>query len=164
MEGASIKTDTVIPTSTIEQSPELPDKLQKIVNALSEYHKVFLHKKTLNGQEPVKLEDIRNYLKELCCQICDYIEDSNNIPTLLHNPSFKKMFEDKSDYEDFKKMFDVLRENTGDWDSEVSILVPYWCNLMFVQYPFSISQQHIQNLIYNSINSNLEEENDIQKS
>jgi hypothetical protein len=136
--------DTVIPENiTIDQSPELPDNLQKIVNALSEYHKVFLHKNTLTGQEPVKLEKIRNYLKEVCCQICDYIEDSNNIPSFLGDA-------------DFKKMFDVLKENTKEWDSDISILIPYWCNLMFVQYPFSISQQHIESLMKNSKKSNVE--------
>jgi hypothetical protein len=146
MEGGN-SINTVIPiTQQEEQSPELPNKIQTIVNALAEYHKTFLHKKTLNGQEPAKVEDIKNYLKELCYQICDYVEDSNNIPTLLHNPSFKKMFEDKSDYEDFKNMFDVIKENTVGWDSEISILIPHWCKLIFIQFPFTISHNHIQSL------------------
>jgi len=130
--------DTVIPIrKDTFQSPELPDKLQKIISAMIEYHKSFLHKNTLNSQEPYKLENIQKYLKEVCCQICDYIEDSNNIPTLLDDP-------------DFKRLFEFLKEETIEWDSEISVLIPYWCNLMFVQFPFSISQNHIWQLYKNS--------------
>lgn len=130
--------NTVIPSGKDTlQSPELPDKLQKILSAMIEYHKNFLHKNTLNSQNPNKLEEIRKYFKEVCCQICDYIENSDNKPTLLQDS-------------DFQKLFQVIQQETNDWDSEISVLIPYWCNLMFVQYPFSISQNHIWQLYKNS--------------
>jgi hypothetical protein len=137
MEGGNI-INTVIPiTPHQEQSPELPEKLQKILDALAEYHKICLQKNTLNTQEPKKIEDIRQYFKKVYAEICDYIEDSKNTPTLLQDP-------------DFQKMFGVLKECTREWDADISVLVPHWCNLMFIQFPFTISHNHIQSLRNNN--------------
>lgn len=126
----------VIPINTSSTTSNTPDeRLQNILDALSEYHKELLIKYSHFTQSPQELISIQTLLREKAKLIRNY---------LLYN----KLPENVDPH--LKECLESLKSANTPWDPEVSILTNYWCDLMFIKHPFTMNHEHIKNLLKNS--------------
>ena len=114
----------------------IPDRLKRVLDALSEYHKDILIKYSHFTQSPQELIAIQTLLREKAKVIRNY---------LLYNK-----FPEGADTE-LKECLDNIKQANTPWDPEISTLTNYWCDLMFIKHPFTMSHKHIQNLLKNSL-------------
>jgi hypothetical protein len=114
----------------------IPDRLKSVLDALSEYHKDILIKYSHFTQSPQELIAIQTLLREKAKVIRNY---------LLYNK-----FPEGADPE-LKECLDHLKKANTPWDPEISTLTNYWCDLMFIKHPFTMSHAHIKNLLKNSL-------------
>jgi hypothetical protein len=125
-----------INNTTLTQNDSPPDdRLKRIVDALAEYHKELLIKYSHFTQSPQELIAIQTLLREKAKIIRNY---------LLYNK-----LPDNVDPQ-LKECLDNLKSANTPWNPEVSILTNYWCDLMFIKHPFTMSDKHIKNLLRNS--------------
>jgi hypothetical protein len=113
---------------------EVPERLQQILKLISDYHEDILHN-TLDTQRPQYINDIRKFFKERNTELINFVK-------WRQNP--------KSSDEKFIALINKIRDLIEPWDSDITTLVPEWCNKVFIEYPFTLSTVHIRNLYKNS--------------
>lgn len=130
----------------------IQQRLQKILNILIQYHTHLLQKNTLLTQDPNTLIDLRTLLRK---------EGQNINHFILYGkyPQKQEAIEDPL----LKETLTNLQEVLHPWNAEVSTLSEYWCKMMFTQYPFSISYDHMKNL-YKNYGLPIEEDADTSES
>ena len=122
----------------ISNTNAIPDRLKSVLDSLSEYHKGILINYSHFTQSPQELIAIQTLLREKAKVIRNY---------LLYNK-----FPEGADPE-LKQCLDNLKQANTPWDPEISTLTNYWCDLMFIKHPFTMSHNHIKNLLKNSLAS-----------
>ena len=122
----------------ISNTNAIPDRLKSVLDSLSEYHKGILINYSHFTQSPQELIAIQTLLREKAKVIRNY---------LLYNK-----FPQGADAQ-LKQCLDNLKQANTPWDPEISTLTNYWCDLMFIKHPFTMSHNHIQNLLKNSLAS-----------
>jgi hypothetical protein len=114
----------------------LPERLKAILYALANYHQYILQKYTLETQNPNHIHQVEKFLRNQC----------NIIINAVTNGITNEIKDDK-----LLECISILRENYTPYSYQVESLLRYWCHMMFEQYPFSISHNHIQKLYENSV-------------
>ena len=130
--------DNTQPIEPLEEQPNvtIPERLQNILDALTEYHRNLLLEYSHFTQSPQELLAIEALLREKAKVIRNFLL-YKKVPDTL-DPKLKECLEH-------------LKQSNTPWDPEVSTLTDYWCDLMFIKHPFTMSHQHIQNLLHNSL-------------
>jgi len=116
--------------------PNLRERLRNILDALSNCHKNIIQEYTLNTQAPVSVKELRAVLAQCSNQIESFLDGRTQ--TNLHDA--------------VRICIDKIRPELEPITPEISTLPRYWCKIMFEEYPFSISPNHIENLYKNSVN------------
>jgi hypothetical protein len=125
------------PNHTPEYNDDgLPERLKAILYALADYHSHLLQKITLETQDPIQVHKAKDIMKQQAKLILLALEKGN--------------FDDIHD-EKLKQCLEILKSNNTPYTFYVDTMLEYWCNLMFEEYPFSISHNHIQKLYKNSV-------------
>ena len=122
----------------------LPERLKAVLYALADYHKYLLQKYTLQTQDPIQIRNVQAILRNQAKQIL----------LALQTGSLDGIEDDA-----LVQCIQTLQKNKSPFSHEIDTMMKYWCRLMFEEYPFSISHNHIQKLYQNSI-SMLNVEND----
>jgi len=107
---------------------------KKIISLLDQYRKNYINGETMKDQDPSSISDIRMTLSS----------KANNINNYFNRPDL--YVEDTGDAE-LKRLLQIL-SNLSDMENptyptEISRCV----NILFVQFPFTLSQTHINNLM-----------------
>jgi hypothetical protein len=125
------------PYHTPEYNDEgLPERLKEILYALANYHQHTLQKYTLETQNPNHIRHVEQMLRNQCKVIINAVISG-----------VTKGIED----EQMLQCIAIIRRNYSPYSYQVESLLRYWCHMMFEQYPFSISHNHIQKLYENSV-------------
>jgi hypothetical protein len=114
----------------------LPERLKAILYALADYHKYLLQKLTLQTQDPIQLRRVEQILRD----------QAKTILLALQTGQTDGLQDDA-----LAQCIETLRQNNTPYDSNVETLMKYWCRMMFEEYPFSISHNHIEKLYQNSV-------------
>lgn len=128
-----------------------PDRLRDILEALAKYHTHILQSATLKTQSPASLEDLVEELEII----------GNDLLQRWNTNSFDTNTE--TDSPELQLFITTVKTNVVPWNAQVSTLVPYWIERMFLHTPFSISVKHIERLYTNS-QYNAEEDADTESS
>ena len=120
----------------VQPTPTVPERLQNILDALTEYHRNLLLEYSHFTQSPQELLGIQALLQQKANLIRNF---------LLH-----KKVPDNLDPQ-LKECLEHLKSANTPWDPQVSTLTDYWCDMMFIKHPFTLSHQHIQNLLKHSL-------------
>jgi len=114
---------------------EDPVIIDKIVNILNEYRKKFVNNDTLTSQDPVKLNEIKATLQQKATSVNNY----------FNNPSAYV-----SDVNDTETNTLINQLNTQiqahPENPTYPILIGRYTGLMFVQFPLTLSVNHIHKL------------------
>jgi hypothetical protein len=140
-------------TQPIEPLPEqpittVPERLQNILDALTEYHRNLLLEYSHFTQSPKELLSIETLLREKAKMIRNFLL-FNKVPENM-DPKLQDCLAH-------------LKSANTPWDPEVSTLTDYWCDLMFIKHPFTMSAEHINNLLHNSM-STVEDDTELPQS
>lgn len=138
-------------TQPIEPLPEklntnIPERLKNILDALTEYHRNLLLEYSHFTQSPQELLAIQTLLQQKAKLIRNFL-------------LYKKVPKDLDPK--LKLCLEHLKNANTPWDPEVSTLTDYWCDLMFIKHPFTLSSNHIQNLLENSL-AKIEDDTELQ--
>jgi hypothetical protein len=114
----------------------LPERFKAILYALADYHKHLLQKLTLNTQDPVQVSHVQEILRNQAGVILQALRTGNTLG-----------IQDEA----LINCINTLRQNNSPYNPTVETLMSYWCEMMFEEYPFSISHNHIEKLYENSI-------------
>ena len=114
---------------------EDPVIIDKIVNILNEYRKKYVNNDTLTSQDPVKLNEIKATLQQKATSVNNY----------FNNPSAYV-----SDVNDTETNTLINQLNTQiqahPENPTYPILIGRYTGLMFVQFPLTLSVNHIHKL------------------
>ena len=106
-----------------------------ILVLLQTYHTELLQGNTLPSQSPNRVADLRSLLRS----------KSNSIQRFLAgDPSVAGEVEQDSRLNTLLTDLDSLLQ---EGDTELPVLAKYWCQLMFVEFPFVIASEHINRLL-----------------
>ncbi len=119
-----------------DDDSRLPERLKAILKALADYHTYLLQKNTLETQDPSHVNHVRQILKD----------QAKVILYALQTGQTQKIEDPK-----LAECIHSLQFNNTPYDFEVDTLLKYWCNMMFVEYPFIIAHNHIDRLLKNSL-------------
>jgi hypothetical protein len=121
--------------SSPPQQKEDPIIINKIVNILNEYRKKYVNKDTLTSQDPNKLNEIKATLQQKATAVNNY----------FNNPS--AYVSDANDTE-INTLINQLNAEIQDHpDNPIyPILIGRYTGLMFIQFPLTLSVNHIHNL------------------
>lgn len=114
----------------------ISERLQAILKILSDYHMYVLQENSLASQNP---EETIHNIKNILAKNGDMLEEYLRWRT---NPLTKDA--------ELLVCVDNLSKHVEPWNIQISTLAPDWCRLMFKEYPFSISPEHISRLYKNS--------------
>ena len=117
-----------------ERYPIPPLIRKKIISLLDEHRKKIINGETMNDQDPSSISDIRKILASKASTIDNYF----NRPRLY--------IKDPSDTElnTLIQLLDNLRDPANPrYPTEISSCI----NILFIQFPFTLSQSHINNLM-----------------
>lgn len=112
---------------------ESPDRLKKILDALIDYHTQLVQEHTLQSQSPTDVVNLKAILREKSRDIKLFLQ-GGRVPVA------------NSDTE-FRKFLDVVGKLLEPWDHEISALSKYWTQMMFEEFPLSISPEHTKRLL-----------------
>ncbi len=115
----------------MENNP-IQERLKIILNTLIQYHAHLLQKNTLTTQDPNALVDLTTLLRN---------EGQKILSFLLYGKYYDKVQDPV-----LQDTLNKLKEATTPWNSDTSVLSKDWCTMMFIQYPFNISYDHLKNL------------------
>lgn len=118
--------------------PQVPKQLENALVALSDYHQDLIQKYTLNTQVPNVLEEVANILRQ----------KSNIIKTFIITNQFPV---DISSDTELKDCLDRLKSSNIPYSAYVNTMISYWTKMMFEDYPFCNSPEHIRRFLLNSI-------------
>jgi len=107
---------------------------KKIISLIDEYRKKYVKGETMKDQDPSSIRDIRKTLES----------KANTIDKYFNRPQLYK--QDPSDIElnTLLHLLDNLSDhNNPRYPTEISRCV----NILFIQFPFTLSQGHINNLM-----------------
>jgi hypothetical protein len=124
------------PIDAIVNSTPLSERLQNILDSLTEYHRELLLKYSHFTQSPQELIAIESLLRQKAKIIKNYLLYNKNPDNL--DPKLRECLEN-------------LKQANTPWDPKISTLTDYWCDLMFIKHPFTMSHTHIKNLLNNSL-------------
>jgi hypothetical protein len=122
----------------------IPEKLEKALLALADYHQAIIQRNTLKTQDPNVLEEIAIILRQKSKAIHEYLQTS-------------QLPEELSSDTELKSCLEHLKQTNIPYSAYINTMICYWTKLMFEDYPFSISHNHIGQLYQNSI-SGLEDD------
>ncbi len=122
----------------------LPERLKEILRALADYHTYLLQKNTLETQNPNHVDKVRQMLKEQAKVILFAL--STGQTEKIEDPRLAECIHS-------------LQLNNTPYDFEVDTLLKYWCNMMFIEYPFIIAHNHIDRFLKNSVYKEEDESN-----
>ena len=114
-----------------------PQRLENILKALRSYHEHVLQTNTLQSQSPVDIDRIQQLLRMKSKDIKSSIDTIYKEPTITPDQKYNECIL-------------TLRQNLLPWSPEYSTLAKYWCEIMFETHPFTLSKEHIYNLLKNS--------------
>ena len=119
-------------SNPIQEDPVIIDK---IVNILNEYRKKYVNNDTLTSQDPMKLNEIKATLQQKATSVNNY----------FNNPSAYV-----SDVNDTETNTLINQLNTQiqahPENPTYPILIGRYTGLMFVQFPLTLSVNHIHKL------------------
>lgn len=118
----------------------VPTRLKNILNALKSYHEYILQSTTLKSQSPTDIRTAEAILRS----------KSKDIKNSIDNKSVLS----SSDDPQFISTMKTIKLNLYPWSAEISTLAKYWTELMFEVYPFTLHQNHINNLYKNYLFNN----------
>ena len=114
---------------------EDPAIIDKIVNILNEYRKKYVNKDTLTSQDPTKLNEIKATLQQKATSVNNY---------------FNKPSDYVSDANDTHTNNLINQLNTqlqGHTNNPIyPVLIGRYVDLMFIQFPLTLSVNHIHKL------------------
>ena len=114
---------------------EDPVIIDKIVNILNEYRKKFVNNDTLTSQDPVKLNEIKATLQQKATSVNNY----------FNNPS--AYVSDVNDTETNTLINQLNTQIQAHPENPIyPILIGRYTGLMFVQFPLTLSVNHIHKL------------------
>ena len=114
---------------------EDPVIIDKIVNILNEYRKKFVNNDTLTSQDPVKLNEIKATLQQKATSVNNY----------FNNPS--AYVSDANDTETNTLINQLNTQIQAHPENPTyPILIGRYTGLMFVQFPLTLSVNHIHKL------------------
>ena len=114
---------------------EDPVIIDKIVNILNEYRKKFVNNDTLTSQDPVKLNEIKATLQQKATSVNNYF----NNPTAYVS--------DANDTETNTLINELNTQIQAHPENPTyPILIGRYTGLMFVQFPLTLSVNHIHKL------------------
>ncbi len=124
------------PYYTQEKLP-VSDVYRQVLKILEDYHTKLLQPNTLKGQSPYQH---LSYSKQLITSkgilLKQFLEAPDSIQT--------------SDM-DLKNVMTELLPYLERQDNELTTFMIDWTEKMFIEYPFSLTPEHIQNLLKNTL-------------
>ena len=122
-------------------SKEKENPLRNVLNALKTYHEHLLQTNTLDSQSPVEIYSLQRLLRL----------KGKDLQSALDRLYSQKEYEKLLNTDEHWNMCLLsLQKHLHPWNPETIPLVKYWCEMMFEQYPFTLSHNHIENFYKNS--------------
>ena len=121
-----------------DQPSNIPERLEAILLALSNYHQALLQEYSLRSQSPNELMGIKTLLADKA-NIIEHFILFGELPTGIQID------------QGLQDCLHRLQENIQPWNPQTTTLSRHWCKLMFEQYPFTVNHKHIQQLLANSL-------------
>ena len=119
-------------SNPIKEDPAIIDK---IVNILNEYRKKYVNQDTLTSQDPVKLNEIKATLQQKATSVNNY----------FNNPS--AYVSDVNDTETNTLINQLNTQIQAHPENPIyPILIGRYTGLLFVQFPLTLSVNHIHKL------------------
>ena len=119
-------------SNPIQEDPAIIDK---IVNILNEYRKKYVNKDTLTSQDPTKLNEIKAILQQKATSVNNY----------FNNPS--AYVSDANDTETNTLINELNTQIQAHPENPIyPILIGRYTGLLFVQFPLTLSVNHIHKL------------------
>ena len=115
------------------ESPDIDQRLEKILDILIKYHTKLVQQNTLRSQSPTNVNRLKSLLRE----------KSNAIKQAMAGSTEEL---DPSDTE-LRECLDELSTALSPWTPETSALSRYWCEMMFEEFPLIISPDHMKRLL-----------------
>jgi len=114
---------------------EDPVIIDKIVNILNEYRKKFVNNDTLTSQDPVKLNEIKATLQQKATSVNNYFNNPSAYVSDLNDTETNTLINQ------LNTQIQAHPENPT-----YPILIGRYTGLMFVQFPLTLSVNHIHKL------------------
>ena len=106
-------------------TPELPERLQKIIHILEMYKQNLIHNTTIINQNPRNTNsNIKILSRSKGNALIDYLKYNNILEENKKDPEFMEVIHE-------------LDAVITPWTSEISTLTPYYIKLMFIEMPLS---------------------------
>ena len=119
-------------SNPIKEDPAIIDK---IVNILNEYRKKYVNQDTLTSQDPTKLNEIKAILQQKATSVNNYF----NNPTAYVS--------DANDTETNTLINELNTQIQAHPENSIyPILIGRYTGLLFVQFPLTLSVNHIHKL------------------
>ncbi len=129
--------EPIQPRININTEPN-PEVLQRVLDALTVYKNELLMSHSHSDQSPEQVIALKTILRDKARQIRGFL-------------LYKRTPSDTD--EKLKECLESLKASNTPWDPNISVLTNYWCDMIFVKYPFVMNDKHIKNLLKNSTQS-----------
>lgn len=113
---------------------QVPDRLQKIINVLQDYHSKIIQNLTINSQDPDRAKTIvTSELRKIGSRLKLCLKDKNSCPELNIDSEFRGVYE----------KLDSLR---SPWDPNISTLLMEYIDTLFFECPLANTIEHCKRL------------------
>ena len=109
----------------------LKTRLTSILNCLIDYKKALINTYTLTSQKPSILNQLSPFLRSQCVLLTEY----------MMTQKYPENVTDRD--KDLKKCLDCLKVALEPWNSDVSFLAPYLCEMVLINSEMNLNVEKI---------------------
>ena len=118
----------------MNSSDDIRQRLRSVLLCLIQYKKIFIQKYTLSTQDPNALNTVKTVMRRQCGILIEFMKTRN----LPNNPDA-----------DLSQCLDCLKVALEPWDMDLSVLCPNFCEMIFINSEFNLSENIIDDILEN---------------
>jgi len=118
----------------MDTSDNIRERLRSVLLCLIHYKKAFIQKYTLATQDPNSLNSVKTAMRRQCGILTDFMKTRN----LPNNPDAE-----------ISECINCLNTILTPWNMDLSVLCPHFCEIIFINSEFNLSENIIENILEN---------------